>query len=355
VTTELVVLAAFAGIMAGVVLSILSIVRLVRLASQPELARAPIAPQSAVTFAQAGRVELALEGPLFTSKLRSLGFELLEPAGLPVRLDRLWMRTLSGGFSRTRLSLYGVHVSLPGTYAVRVTGIDPETDYGQCALLFVRPSGAGIALHVVSLLASIGLAAASIATAGALMLGPTATPDEPVVAPVVPQNRAAVAETRGGRAVRTDPRRLGTAQEVVWSVLRMRVRVPDDWLVRTLSETEIDLRHPTTPSTFLVGRATPMPAGPTFSDYLDAHVTHAREQLKTRLIDGYATKRIGAVPGVLTIEQRQDGSTHVITWTGFQPAAVGSLSVTLLAGAAGDDFARDEPLLGAIFDSISFE
>src|SRR6185503_20795363 len=95
VTTELVVLAAFAGIMAGVVLSILSIVRLVRLASQPELARAPIAPQSTVTFAQAGRVELALEGPLFTSKLRSLGFELLDPAGLPVRLDRLWMRTSS--------------------------------------------------------------------------------------------------------------------------------------------------------------------------------------------------------------------------------------------------------------------
>jgi hypothetical protein len=355
VTTELVVLAAFAGITTGVVLSALSIARLMRLARQPELARAPIAPQSTVTFAQAGRAELALEGPLFTSKLRNLGFELRDPTGLPVRLDRLWMRTSSSGFSRTRLSLYGVDIARPGTYAVHVTGIDPATDYGQCAVLFVRPSGSGIALSIVSLLASIGLTAASIATAGALMLGPAAAPDEPSPAPATPRNRAPIADSRGGRAVRTDPGRLGTAQEVVWPVLRMRVRVPDDWLVRKLSETEIDLRHPTTPSTFLVGRATPMPAGPTFDDYLDAHVTHAREQLKTRLIDGYATKRIGVVPGVLTIEQRQDGSTHMITWTGFQPAAVGSLSVTLLAGAAGDDFARDEPLLGAIFDSISFE
>jgi hypothetical protein len=355
VTTELVVLAAFAGITVGIVLSALSIVRLVRLARQPELARAPIVPQSTVTFAQAGPAELGLEGPLFTSKFRDLGFELLDPAGQPVRLDRLWTRTSSSGFARTRLSLYGIHIAQPGAYAVRVTGIDPEIDYRECAVVFVRPAGTGVALGVVSLLASIGLTAASIATAGALMLGPTTVPEEPVAAPPPPRAQTPVAESRGGRAVRIDRRRLEPAKDVVWPTLRMRVRVPDDWLVRTLSETEVDLRHPTMPSTFFVGRAMPMPAGPTFADYLEAHVTHAREQLTTGLIDGYATKRIGTVPGVLTIEPRQDGALHTITWTGFQPAAVGSLSVTLLAGAAGDDFSRDEPLLGAIFDSISFE
>jgi hypothetical protein len=188
------------------------------------------------------------------------------------------------------------------------------------------------------------------------MLDPTGARDEPVVEqPATRRSRTPVADARGGRAIRADPRRLAPAQEVVWPVLRMRVRVPDDWLVRKVSETELDLRHPTMPSTFLVGRATPMPAGPTFDDYLDAHVTHAREQLETQVIDGYSTKRIGAVPGVLTIERRQAGAIGTITWTGFQPAAIGSLSVTLLAGAAGDDFARDETLLGAILESISFE
>jgi hypothetical protein len=97
-----------------------------------------------------------------------------------------------------------------------------------------------------------------------------------------------------------------------------------------------------------------MPAGPTFEAYLIEHVTHAREQLEMRRIDGFATRRIGNVPGVLTLEHREDGF-HTITWTGFQPAAVGSLSITLVGAAAGDDYAREEPLLGAIFESISFD
>ena len=69
----------------------------------------------------------------------------------------------------------------------------------------------------------------------------------------------------------------------------------------------------------------------------------------------WATKRIGVVPGVLTLERRDDGARRMITWTGFQPAAVGSLSVTLLAGADATDFTRDETLLGAIVDSVRFD
>jgi hypothetical protein len=134
----------------------------------------------------------------------------------------------------------------------------------------------------------------------------------------------------------------------------MRVRVPRDWVVWKVGTTDIDLRDPMALATFFSGHVTPMPAGPTFDDYLTAHVTHARDRLAGRLIDGYATKRIGMVPGVLTIERREGGE-HRIAWTGFQPAAVGSLSITLVAGAAAEDFARDETLLGAIFESISFD
>ena len=47
--------------------------------------------------------------------------------------------------------------------------MDPGRDYADIAVLFIRPAGAGIALTIVSLLASIGLTAAALATAGALL------------------------------------------------------------------------------------------------------------------------------------------------------------------------------------------
>jgi hypothetical protein len=113
-------------------------------------------------------------------------------------------------------------------------------------------------------------------------------------------------------------------------------------------------RHPTVPSTYVLARVTPMPAGPSVGDYVQAHVTHAREQLATDLVAGYATKPIGTVPGVVTLERR-GGDAWLVVWTGFEPAQLGSLSITVLLGAANADFQRDERLLGAILDSIRFE
>jgi hypothetical protein len=354
VTTDLLLIATSIGIVAGLLLTVATVVRLVRIARQPEIARAPVAAASAVAFPEPGAADLAIEGPLFTSRFRGLSFALVDGAGMPVALRRLWMRTSSGGFSRTRMSLYRVEIPVPGTYELRVDGLDPAVDYAECAVVFVRPYGASLFVTIVTLLASVGLTAASIAVAGAVFLrgpgdvAPPASPERPA-AP-----RTAIRDVADGHRLAVDPSRLGDAKEIVWPILELHVRVPSEWVVRTLSATDLDVRHPTTPSTFLIARVTPMPAGPTFEDYVEAHVAHAREQLSGRLIEGYATKRIGSVPGVLTLERRDDGLA-IAAWTGFQPAAVGSLSVTLLTGAAGADFARDESLLGAILDSVRFE
>ena len=355
-TGEPLVLAAVVGAGAGVVLTIMSIVRLVRLARQPELARAPVAETASVTFTEAGPVELALEGPRLTTLFRGLDFALADAAGRLVPLRKLWLRTSSSGFTRVRQALYGADVPQPGPHTVRVTGMDPARDYGEVAVVFIRPAGAGIVLTIVSLLASVGLTAAGVATAAALLFaggGPPASGDVvPESVPALPRVKAP--DARGGRALRSDSALLRGGLDVTWPVLRMRVQVPSDWVVRTVSTTEIDLRDPRTPSTAFLGRVAPMPAGPTFDDYLAEHVTHAREQLEMRRIDGFATRPIGNVPGVLTLEHREEG-VHTITWTGFEPAAVGSLSITLIGAAAADDYARAEPLLGAIFESISFD
>jgi hypothetical protein len=356
VTSDLLLIATSVGIVAGLILTVATVVRLVRIARQPELARAPVSAVSRVAFDEAGDLDLAIEGPLFTSRFRGLSFAVVDAAGVPVALRRLWMRASSGGFSRTRLSLYRVALPLPGTYELRVDGLDPAVDYGECAVVFVRPYGASLFVTVVSLLASVGLTAASLAVAGALFLRAPAEVPAPASAETErrPPPRMPIRDAADGHRLAVDPSRLGDAREIVWPILELHVRVPSDWVVRTLSTTDLDLRHPTTSSTFLIARVTPMPAGPTFEDYVEAHVAHAREQLAGRLIDGYATKRLGSVPGVLTLERREDGLA-IVAWTGFQPAAVGSLSVTLLTGAAAADFARDESLLGAILESVRFE
>jgi hypothetical protein len=169
-----------------------------------------------------------------------------------------------------------------------------------------------------------------------------------------PTPNVPLAHVQGGRLLASEPGRLRDGKDVEWPFLRMRVRVPAGWVVRKISDTEIDLRDPVMPSTFLVGRASPMPAGPSVHDYLQADLVRAQGDLATQRIEGYAARRIGHVGGVLTLERR-GGDDWMVNWTGLQPAELGSLSVTLLVGASADDFAREEALLGAIVDSIRFE
>jgi len=234
------------------------------------------------------------------------------------------LRSSTSSFARMRQALYGADVPQPGAYTVRVTGIDPARDYREIAVVFIRPAGAGIVLTIVSLLASVGLTAGSVATVAAFRFA-GGSPDSVVQEESPPPApRAPAPDERGGRALRSDSALLRGGLDVTWPVLRMRVQVPSDWVVQKLSTTEIDLRDPRTPSTAFLGRVTPMPAGPTFDDYLAEHVTHAREELEKRVIEGFATRPIGNVPGVITLAQREDGY-HTITWTGFQPATVGSL------------------------------
>jgi len=358
VSVELIVLVALAGIVAGVVLAVGAVARLTRLAGRPELARVPIAERSAVELPKPGRAELAIEGPLFTARFRGLDFALVDAAGADVPLRRLWVRSSNGGFSRTRLSLYGCDVPRAGTYELRVTGIDPAADYSGCAALFVEPSASELALTIVGLLAAVGLAAGSFATAGALLFR-TPAPDEPATAaaPVaaVPIGRAPLVESRGGRMLRSEPARLAGGQDVEWPALRIRVRVPEDWVVQKVTTWDLDVRSPWTPSTFVVAHATPMPVGPATDDYLAAEIEHARTALAEERIEGYAARRIAGVAGVATIERRDDGKAWMITWTGFQAAEPGSVSVTLAAGASAPDFAKDETLLLAIVDSVRFD
>lgn len=368
VEPNLLLILALVGIVLGVALAAAMVARLVRIARRPELARAAVVPTATVTFAEGGPVELAIEGPQFTTKLGPLSYELVDPAGATVPLQKVWMRTSSSGFGNVRLSLHRLDVAHPGAHTLRIGGIDPATDYADCAIVFVRPSGPGLVATIVALLASIGLAAGGAATVGALFVAsrtphaaapvepePMPAPPKPTAHLATPTPAAPAAGASGGRRLASDPHRLRDGKAVVWPVMQMHVRVPADWIVRKLTATELDLRHPTTPSTFLVARASPMPAGPSLDDFLQADVVRAQDSLAAQRIDGWAVRRIGAVGGLQTLERRSGGANWQVVWTGYQPAELGSLSVTLVAGATAADFSRDEALLGAVVDSIRFE
>lgn len=353
-TPEPAALLAVAVIPVGITLVGFMVARLVRLARQPALATVPVVARQAVTFAEAGAAELAIEGPRFTSRFAGLGYELVDASGTQVPIDNLWARTQTSGVGSTRLSLKRLTVPRPGTYELRISGLAPDGDYSGCSIAFVRPIGLQVAATIPALLGAVGLTGASIAIASALLLaggGSTAVdPVDGASAPPMP----AVLEQHGGRALAADGTRLAGAKELVWPILQMRVQLPADWIVQKMSSTELDVRDPTTPSTYVLARVTPMPAGPSVSDYVQAHVTHAREQLATDVVAGYATKPIGTVPGVVTLERRS-GDAWLVVWTGFEPAQLGSLSITILLGATDADFKRDERLLGAILDSVRFE
>jgi hypothetical protein len=208
---------------------------------------------------------------------------------------------------------------------------------------------------IASLVAAVGLTAASLAVTAALVVrGNTLDDAPPPAIRPAPTPRPAETDARGGRGLARDAARLAGATDVVWPLLDMHVRVPRDWVVDKLGTTELELRDPARSSTFVVARVTPVPAGPGIDDYVRADVEHARARLAAGEIDGFATKRIGPVPGVETLTHRADG-LWVVIWTGYQPAAVGSLSVTVGLSAGADDFPHDEPLLGAILDAIRFD
>jgi hypothetical protein len=351
------ILAALAGTVVGFALALAMLARFVQLSRQSEVARAPIAAEHDVGFGEHGPVELAIEGPFFGTRLRGLAFTLLDPGGRPLPLEPLWLGGSSGGVTRARLSLHRVAIPAPGRYGLRIAGIAPGVDYTDCAIVFVRPRGRGVATTVATLVVAVTLTAASGAIVAARLQ--SRTPPEP--APVASAPVAAraidppVVDAHGGRPLAADPARLDGAQEIEWPGARLRARVPRDWEVQKLTQTAIDVRDPASPSTSFVGRASPMPAGPTAAEYLRAQVEHAASALAARRIEGYATRRLGIIAGVTTIERPANGASVLVTWTGFASAVGGAVSVKVLLGAAAADFESDEGLLGAILDSIRIE
>ncbi len=89
-----------------------------------------------------------------------------------------------------------------------------------------------------ALAASVALTGACVAVAAALLVRvpiEPAAPEPPATRPS--PARARIRDAAAGRRPAIDASRLGDAQDLVWPLVRLRIRVPRDWIVRTLSPT----------------------------------------------------------------------------------------------------------------------
>lgn len=125
---------------AGVFLVVASIRMLLKLAERNRIHGVPLLVEQKIEFREAGRVELWLEGPLFSTVFMGLGYHLSGSGGQQVGSRRPLFPLHSAGFTRGRMLAWFFTIPSPGIYTLQVSGARvPSADDGRHELLFMRP------------------------------------------------------------------------------------------------------------------------------------------------------------------------------------------------------------------------
>ncbi len=139
----------------GATILFFSIMRLVALMRESEVARLPAAAEGRVTFEEAGPYVLHIEQPRFNLALLHAEFALHDPrTDADVRSSPVIFRTTTSGFSTASVSIRRFEIERPGIYRLLVSGIDPEGDLSKIHFIFARPYAA--ALFVLILCTVLG-------------------------------------------------------------------------------------------------------------------------------------------------------------------------------------------------------
>ena len=81
----------------------------------------------------------------------------------------------------------------------------------------------------------------------------------------------------------------------------------------------------------------------------------ARDDVNGGYIEGYELRKLGGVPGVLTIQQRRDGAFRFVVWEGYVGRPQENRDVTLVLTPGPGRFEGTQAVLGAILDSVRLE
>lgn len=135
----------------------------IRTGRQARLFSVPLVERQEVTFAEAGRVVLAMEGPLLSRRFAGLEYELVGPDGAKAPQRSALFRARTTGFSKARLELKVFEVRVPGRYVFRILGLaGAQLGDAEHRMVFTRPHLATSLAYVVGIVLSAGLAIASV-------------------------------------------------------------------------------------------------------------------------------------------------------------------------------------------------
>jgi hypothetical protein len=137
------------------------VMRLLRSNREQILATAPLLPEQEVTIRAPGEMILLIETSRFDTDYRNLEFEVLEKT--PARSTKLKYGYMRGqgavhGVTTMRVPIGNVIAQSPGTFVVRVTGLEPGRDYARSRMLFSRPYLGRMALQIIGIvLCAVGM------------------------------------------------------------------------------------------------------------------------------------------------------------------------------------------------------
>ena len=157
--------------------TVMSLLRTVR---GSVVASVPIRAEQSVTINSSGDLSLNLETPILARRPLSLRFALSSIDGESrITLTPIAIRTNVTSFSRSRMELYAFTLPAPGSYVLRIDGIDPSTDYAGDAILITRRFIPALVLHVLALV-FLGIAfIGSLVVSGHVLSGKSFTQQSP--------------------------------------------------------------------------------------------------------------------------------------------------------------------------------
>ena len=137
------------------------IVHLLRSNREQLLASGPMIAEQEFALGEAAALLLLVEVPRFGSDFRQLKFEMVQQAtGRSTKLSYDFVRAQGAVYGATtmRVPLGRIRVEGPGSYLVRVAGLQPGRDYSQCRIMLSRPYLGRMVLQIVGIvICAIGM------------------------------------------------------------------------------------------------------------------------------------------------------------------------------------------------------
>ncbi len=131
-----------------------AVTRLMRSNREQFVAGGPFMAEQEFMISAPAALVLLVEVPRFGSDFRQLEFEVVDKAGgEPTKLRYDFVRAQGAvyGVTTMRVPIGRVTVQRPGSYLVRVDGLQPGADYSRCRIMLSRPYLGRMVLQIISI------------------------------------------------------------------------------------------------------------------------------------------------------------------------------------------------------------